>query len=50
MISCIVMLTSEWWTVEIVTLISSYLGGDYAATQAVLINITSIVFQIPLGI
>mmetsp|Transcript_13335 Transcript_13335/g.12084 ORF Transcript_13335/g.12084 Transcript_13335/m.12084 type:complete len:562 (+) Transcript_13335:43-1728(+) len=45
-----VMLCSEWWAFEILTIFSSLLGTDSVAAQAIIIQTVTLCFMIPLGI
>jgi len=45
-----VMLCSEWWAYEILTVFASMLGIEQVAAEAIILQIASLAFMIPLGI
>lgn len=44
------MLCFEWWAFELLALFSGLMGTDYLAAEVIVINMTSFMFMIPLGI
>jgi MATE family multidrug resistance protein len=44
------MLCFEWWAFELLALFSGYMGTEYIASEVIVINITSFMFMIPLGV
>mgnify|MGYP000430374983 CR=1 FL=1 len=45
-----VMLCSEWWAFEFLMLMATFLGTHEVAAQAIILQISSISFMVPLGI
>lgn len=45
-----VMLCSEWWAYEILSLFASFKGTTALAAQAIILQTASLVFMIPLGL
>ena len=45
-----VMLCSEWWAFEFLMLLATFLGTAQVAAQAIILQISSIAFMVPLGI
>jgi MATE family multidrug resistance protein len=45
-----IMLCSEWWAFECLMLLATFLGTPQVAAQAIILQISSIVFMVPLGI
>mmetsp|Transcript_26160 Transcript_26160/g.44103 ORF Transcript_26160/g.44103 Transcript_26160/m.44103 type:complete len:479 (+) Transcript_26160:70-1506(+) len=45
-----VMLCSEWWAFECLTIFSTFLGTAQVAAQTIIMQIASLAFMIPLGI
>jgi MATE family multidrug resistance protein len=45
-----VMLCSEWWAFEFLMLLATFLGTPQVAAQAIMLQISSISFMVPLGI
>lgn len=43
------MVCLGWWTVEILTLLSGYISVDSTAAQIIMLNISSLLFMVPLG-
>lgn len=44
------MLALEWWAFELMTLLAGYIGVTEQAAQIVMINITALLFMLPLGL
>ncbi|KAJ9084441.1 ethionine resistance protein [Entomophthora muscae] len=45
----ILMICSEWWAFEIMSLMASYLGKDKLAAHSVVLSITNVTFSIAIG-
>lgn len=45
-----VMLCSEWWAYEVLSLFASFKGTDAVAAQTIILQTASLVFMIPLGL
>lgn len=47
---CVLSLASEWWSWEIVGLVSSRLGTNAIAAQAILLQSSSLTYQLPFSV
>lgn len=45
-----VMLCSEWWAFEILTVFASFLGNEQVAAEAIILQTASLSFMVPLGV
>ena len=45
-----VMICAEWWAFEIIELLAGILGVTELASQTLCINVTAMLFMVPLGI
>jgi MATE family multidrug resistance protein len=43
------MLCSEWWAYEVLTVMAGVLGKEEVSAQAILMQILSLSFMVPLG-
>ncbi|KAJ1724009.1 ethionine resistance protein [Coemansia erecta] len=45
-----IMVCSEWWILDLLVLAASYLGSTTLAAQSIIVNTTSLTYQIPDGL
>ncbi|KAJ3151150.1 hypothetical protein HK101_001917, partial [Irineochytrium annulatum] len=46
----VLMVCSEWWAFEVLALFSGILGPQYLAAQTIVLNASSLMYMIPLGL
>jgi multidrug resistance protein, MATE family len=45
-----IMICSEWWAYEILTIFASILGTESVASQAIILQVASLCFMVPIGL